>query len=81
MIDKTRRKAVDLINRVVQFKIRDIYLPEPQEVLFELHSNDLVQGTVIDLSDHEMKEGSFAVIKVEGIEKPVVVSVRQVNPL
>ncbi len=67
--------VVDLRDRYVRFKICDIYLPDPQEVLRELHGNDLLQGCVVDLSDSGEQREAFAVIKVAGVERLMIVPV------
>ena len=70
--------VVDLRDRYVRFKICDIYLPDPQEVLRELHGNDLLEGCVVDLSDSGERREAFAVIKVAGIERLMIVPVEHI---
>ena len=67
-----------LQNRLVHFRIRDVYYPEPQQVLFELHGEDLLQGRVIDVTDNEGREGAYAVIQVDGIDKPLIVALTRI---
>jgi hypothetical protein len=64
---------MDLRNRWVQFKIRDIYIPDPTKILLALHGDDLLTGKVIDLSDSGMQKEAFVVLEVEGIEELVIV--------
>ncbi len=52
--------------------MRDVYLPDPQTVVWELHADDLLRGRVVDLSTHP-DGGLFAVVRVEGIEPALVV--------
>lgn len=66
---------MDLRNQWVSFRIRDVYLPDPQQILLEIHGNDLVKGKVADLSDYGMQRDAFAVIEVEGLNQPVIVPV------
>jgi len=66
---------VDLRNQWVSFRIGDVYLPDPQQILLELHGNDLLKGRVADLSDHGMQREAFAVVEVEGLKQPVIVPV------
>jgi len=70
--------GMELRNRWVHFRIRDVYFPDPQTLLMELYGNDLLQGKVVDLSDSGMQEGAFAVIEVEGIKQPVIVLVGRI---
>jgi len=58
-------------NRWVRFRIVDIYIPDPQNILMNLHGHDVLQGQVIDLSDNGTEV--FVVVDVEGIDQPVIV--------
>jgi len=40
---------------------------------FEMHGDDLLQGKVIDLSDSGVEGGTFAVIEVSEIQRPIIV--------
>ncbi len=62
-----------LLNQQVHFHIRDVYVPEPAQILAELHKKDLLRGTVVDLSDKGSEKGAFVVVEVEGLSNPVVV--------
>ena len=63
----------DVRNRWVNFQISDIYIPDPGQILNELHGKDLLQGKVIDVSDSGTQQEAFAVVEVEGLRQPVVV--------
>ena len=47
---------MDLRNQWVQFKICDVYHPNPAQVLSDLHGGDFLTGKVIDLSDSGMQK-------------------------
>ena len=64
---------IRLKNRRVSFRILDVYIPDPRELLMNLHGRDILQGTVMDLSDNGIEEEAFMVVEVEGIEQPVIV--------
>lgn len=68
---------VELRDRWVHFQARDVYYPEPASVLTELHGDDLFQGKVVDITDGG-EEGTYAVIRVEGVKQPLVVAVRHI---
>jgi predicted ribosome quality control (RQC) complex YloA/Tae2 family protein len=70
---------VDLRNQWVSFRISDIYLPDPKEVLFDLHGADQLEGKVADLSDNGPLREAFAVIEVEGLDQPVIVPVDRLS--
>ena len=65
----------------VQFRVRDIYLPEPSVVLSELHADNELTGTVVDLSDDARDGGAaFVVVEVAGLREPCIVAVKNTHP-
>ena len=69
---------MDIKNRWVHFRIRDVYLPEPQQLLAVLHGEDLLQGKVLEISEGAGVTPAYAVVEVEGLEHPVIVPTDQV---
>jgi hypothetical protein len=69
---------VSLQNRLVTFRISDVYFPDPNDVLQELHGDDVLQGQVVDVSDSGAQSEAFVVVRVEGIHQPVIVPARQI---
>ena len=69
---------MELRNRWVHFKIRDVYIPDPAKVLVDMYGVDLLQGRVMDLSDSGRADGVFVVVELEGIEEPVIVPVERI---
>jgi hypothetical protein len=69
---------VDLRNRRVHFKLRDIYHPDLTQVLMELHGEDVLTGTVVDMTDSGLQVGAYIVVEVEGLKGPVIVPAEQV---
>lgn len=67
------------MNRRVSFRIIDIYIPDPLDVLLRLRDNDQLEGTIIALSDDGTPEGKFAVVAVSEMADPVIVPVNRVN--
>jgi len=68
-------------NPWVQFRIDDVYVPEPAQILAELHGKDVLQGKLIDLSDNDSQDGAFAVVEVEGLSRPVVVAMKHIKEI
>jgi hypothetical protein len=68
----------DIRNRLVNFKIRDVYIPDPREILVELYANDILQGRVLDLTDTGAIKQTFAVVEVEGIGRHVIVPIERI---
>jgi len=66
-------------DRWVNFKIRDVYVPDPGEILMKLHGDDLLQGKIIDASDSGFQQEAFAVVEVEGLAQPVVVPMNRIR--
>jgi len=60
----------------VNFRIGDVYIPEPAQILMQLHGNDLLQRKIIEVSDTGGEEDAYAVVEVEGLTQPVVVPMR-----
>jgi hypothetical protein len=72
------RSQADLRDRLVHFRVGDVYMPDPQAVLCELYGDDLLQGRVLDYSDSGARREAFAVVSVEGVKQPVIVPVDRI---
>ena len=66
-------------NRWVNFKIKDVYVPDPAQICLDLHGDDLLQGEIIDVSDSGFQKNVFAVVEVEGLDQPVVVPMDRIK--
>jgi hypothetical protein len=66
-------------NSWVIFRICDAYVPEPVQILMELHGKDQLEGKLIDVSGSGSQEEAFAVIEVQGLSQPVVVPVKHIR--
>jgi len=69
---------MDVRDQRVQFKICDLYHPDPTQVLLDLHGNDVLVGKVVDLSDSGMQKEAFVVVEVEGIAELMVVPIERI---
>jgi hypothetical protein len=74
-----RQPSQNVRNRWVNFRISDVYIPEPGQILTELHGKDLLQGKVIDVSDSGTQQEAFVVVEVEGLKQPVVVPMNRIR--
>ena len=72
---------MSLRDQLVQFEVRNIFIPNPRTLIWELHANDLLRGRVIDLTDSGTQPDAFAVIEVEGIRQPLIVPARDLTPV
>jgi hypothetical protein len=68
-------------NPWVQFRIKDAYIPEPAQILMELHGKDELLGRVLDVSTSETQDEAFVVVEVEGLSRPVVVGVKHLKEI
>ncbi len=68
----------DIRNRLVNFKVRDVYIPDAREILVELYGNDILQGRVLDLTDSGTAKQAFAVVEVEGVSHHVIVPMERI---
>jgi hypothetical protein len=66
-------------NTWVQFRIDDAYVPEPAQLLMQLHGKDVLQGKIIDVSNSDSRDEAFAVVEVEGLSQPVVVAMKYIK--
>ena len=69
---------MDLKDHTVNFRICDIFYPDCQQILFQLHGNDVLQGRVVDLSESGLVDGSFVEIDVEGLAGKVIVPLERI---
>jgi len=69
---------VDLKDHYVQFRLGDIFMPDAATVIYKLHSNDLLLGRVVEMSDGGERENAFVVVEVEGFRQRMVVPVDRV---
>jgi hypothetical protein len=65
-------------NQLVNFRILDVFHPDPNQLLREMHGEDLLQGVVVDISRGGSPEKDFVVIQVEGMRAPVIVALNRV---
>lgn len=54
-------------------------MPDPAQILMELHGDDLLQGKIIDSSDSGPVRDAFVVVEVEGFAQPLVVPVNRIK--
>jgi hypothetical protein len=79
IVNRLEKEPRNVPNPWVQFRINDAYVPEPAQILVELHGTDLLFGKIIDISDRAIGEEAFAVVEVEGLSQPVVVAMKHVK--
>jgi hypothetical protein len=65
--------VLSLINRRVRFKLRDVCIPDLAELLDTLYGDQVVEGQVVDVSGSSNPHEGFAVVRLVGVDKPVVV--------
>jgi len=70
---------MELKDRWVNFRIRDVYVPDPEILIFDLHADDVLHGKIVDTSDSGDERDTFAVIQVQGIKPLVIVPVKSLR--
>ena len=70
--------ASDLHDRIVHFKIRDVFVPSAHEVLEMLYGDQLLQGRVLDVTPGDGVERSFAIVMVDELPQSLIVPVSRV---
>jgi len=55
--------------------VKDLYIPDPVEVLVALHGNDELEGRLLAISESESADskGRFAVVEIAEWHSPVIV--------
>lgn len=73
-----QKLLTDLTDRLINFRVTDAYMPDPREILSELHGDDVLQGRVLDLSDSGTDRCAYVIVEVEGVSHHVVVPVERI---
>jgi hypothetical protein len=55
-----------------------VFHPDPNQLLRELHGEDLLQGIVTDVSRGASRESDFVVVQVDGLRSSVIVPLNRV---
>jgi len=69
-----------IIGRKVAFAVKDVYFPAPTAVLGQLHGNEVISGQIVGVSDSGRHHEAFAVVRVDGLEAPVVIAIESIRP-
>jgi hypothetical protein len=67
-----------LMNRFVRFKVSDVTIPAPQEVVTELYGEDIVLGKVVDITESGTQAQTFIVVKVEAMKDVLILPAEKV---
>lgn len=68
-------------NRRVNFRVSDIYIPDPEEIMKDLYENSVLEGKVIGLTDSGKQENAFVVVQVEGVKHFLIVPLEKVKEI
>jgi hypothetical protein len=69
---------VDFRNRLVNFRITDVYHPEPQELLLRIFGQTVLQGEVREITGQPGDPEQYLVIQLRDLPEPVIVPVRSI---
>lgn len=67
-----------LRDHLVNFRVCDVYLPAPEEVMETLYGANVLQGVVLDITTGSFRREAFAVIRVEGMGRCLIVPVEKI---
>jgi hypothetical protein len=67
--------VLNLIHHRARFRICDVCIPDAGELLATLYGEQIVEGTIIDVSESGERHQGFAVVQLVGVEKPIVVPI------
>ena len=59
----------------MEFRLGDIYLPDPSVILYELRRNERLRGKVIGMSDSGERQDAFVIVEVKDVQHRIVVPV------
>jgi len=71
---------VDLIERRVHFRVRDVQFPEVGDLLWDLYANEVLEGKVIELTSAADDPKPYAVVQLDGDRPSVIVAVDHLLP-
>jgi len=60
------------IGDLVSFRISDVYLPEPPEVLAKLTADVATEGVVVEFSDSGSRPRAYAVVRITAQQSVLV---------
>lgn len=66
-----------LENMLVRFRIRDIYIPSPHEILDTLNGDDILEGRVVSITRH-VDGRIFAIAEVKDLETPIIIPIDRI---
>jgi hypothetical protein len=69
---------VDFTNRLVNFRITDVFHPEPQELLVRVFGKTVLQGQVREITGAPGDAERYLVIHVRDLSEPVIVPLRSI---
>lgn len=69
---------MDFRNRLVNFRITDVYHPESQELLKRLFGKTVLQGVVREVTGQRGDSERYLVVQLRDLPEPVIVAERSI---
>jgi len=69
---------VDFKNRLVNFRIIDVYHPEPQELLMRFFGKTVLQGEVREVTGQPGGSDTYLLVHVRDLPEPVIVPMHSI---
>lgn len=70
---------MNLVGQRVQFRISDIYLPEPVEVLLMLYGAELINGQIRGVAERSDPDGMFVLVEAAGISQLLILPIDKIH--
>jgi hypothetical protein len=70
--------STGLSHRRVRFRISDVFIPSSRELVADLWGRELLEGEVLQLSESGVSGREYAVVKVAGMQRLVIVPVDRI---
>lgn len=72
-------KIASVLHCRVRFRIIDVRVPTPSEVMSTLFENEMIEGEVVDYSDTSNSGSCFVVVQVRDLPPLLVVPVGKIG--
>jgi hypothetical protein len=68
------------LHSLVRFRVGDIIHPNPGQVLCKLYEGNPLHGEVIAVTNDGTQSANYLVVRVQGLDEPVIVPIAKTSP-
>jgi hypothetical protein len=73
VMDEVSADSTELRGSTVRFRVADVVMPPPDELLQRLFGDDLLEGRVVEEAKGDEPMGAHVAVSIGGLSDPVVV--------